>query len=80
MPCLIAANWHMRNPHKNFGLLSPKGLFRLIKMGWLSLADVRLNLHPRVHRARAVQLPSDEQRYPFIVVPPNQPIPTLRSS
>ena len=53
VPCLIAADWHMRNTHKNFGLLSPKGLFRLIKMGWLSLADVRMNLHPREYTALA---------------------------
>jgi hypothetical protein len=33
VPCLIAADWHVRNPHKNHGLLSPKPLFRLIKMG-----------------------------------------------
>ena len=62
VPCLIAADWHMRNPHKNFGLLSPKGLSRLIKMGWFSLA--KYNDRP------------DEGRYPFIVVPPNQSIPT----
>ena len=53
VPSLIAADWHMRNPEKNYGLLSPKGLFRLIKMGWLSVADVRLNLHPREYAALA---------------------------
>jgi hypothetical protein len=42
VPCLIAACWHMRNPDKNHGLLSPNALFRrLIKMGWLTLADLR---------------------------------------
>ena len=77
VPCLIAADWHMRNPHKNFGLLSPKGLFRLIKMGWLSLADVRMNLHPREYTALAKYNDRPEEgRYPFIVVPPNQSIPT----
>jgi hypothetical protein len=34
-PYLIAAYWHMRNPRKNY-LSSPQGLFRLIKMGWLT--------------------------------------------
>ena len=67
----------MRNPYKNFGLLSPKSLFRLIKMGWLSLANVRLNLHPREYTALAQYNDRpDEQRYPFIVVPPNQSIST----
>ena len=81
VPCLIAADWQMRNPHKNFGLLSPKGLFRLIKMGWLSLADVRTNLHPREYTALAkCNDRPDEGRYPFIVVPPNQsrPAPSQR--
>jgi hypothetical protein len=77
VPSLIAADWHMRNPEKNYGLLSPKGLFRLIKMGWLSVADVRLNLHPREYAALAQYNDRpDEQRYPFVVVPPGQPIPT----
>jgi hypothetical protein len=53
MPCLVAADWHMRNPYKNYGLISPKGLFRLIKMGWLTLADVRMNFHPRKYTALA---------------------------
>ena len=55
VPCPIAADCHMRNPYKNFGLLIPKSLFHLIKMGWLSLADVGLNLHPRLHCTRAIQ-------------------------
>ena len=37
----------MRNLYKNYDLLGAKGLFWLIKMGWLSLADVRRNLHLR---------------------------------
>jgi hypothetical protein len=53
VPCLIAADWHMRNPHKNFGLLSPKGLFRLIKMSWPSLADVRLNTRASTSRSHS---------------------------
>ncbi len=36
----------MRNSQKNY-LSSPKGLFRLIKMGWLTLADVRRNFYSR---------------------------------
>jgi hypothetical protein len=73
MPCLVAANWHMRNPHKNFGLLIPKSLFRPIKMGWRSLADVRLNLHLCEYTALAQYNDrSEEQRYPSIVLPPNQ--------
>jgi len=77
VPCLIAADWHMRNPEKNYGLLSPKGLFRLIKMGWLTLADVRMNFHPREYTALAQYNDRpDEQRYPFIAVPPNESIPT----
>jgi hypothetical protein len=43
-PYLIAAYWHMRNPQQNY-LPGPKGLFRLIKMGWLTLADVKHNLY-----------------------------------
>jgi hypothetical protein len=77
VPSLIAADWHMRNPEKNYGLLSPKGLFRLIKMGWLTVTDVRLNLHPREYAALAQYNDRpDEQRYPFVVIPPGQPIPT----
>jgi hypothetical protein len=58
VPCLIAADWHLRNPYMNYGFISPKNLFRLIKMGWLTLADVQLNFPPaRIHRARAVQRP-----------------------
>ena len=30
---VIALDWHLRDPHKNYGLLSGKSLFRLIKMG-----------------------------------------------
>ena len=40
-----AAGRHIHNLYKKYGLLSTKGLFWLIKMGWLSLADVRPNLH-----------------------------------
>ena len=77
VPCLIAADWHMRNPHKNHGLLGPKALFRLIKMGWLTLDDVRRNLHPCEYTALAQYNDRpDERRYPFVAVPPNEPIPT----
>ena len=77
VPCLIAANWQVHNPHKNVGLLSPKGLFRLIKIGLLSLVDVRMNLYPHEYTALAQYNDRpDKQRYPFIIVPPNQLIPT----
>jgi hypothetical protein len=67
----------MRNPYKNYGLISPKGFFRLIKMGWLTLAEVRMNFHPREYTALAqYNERPDEQRYPFIAVPPNESIPT----
>lgn len=35
VPCFIAADWHMRSPEKNYGLLSPQE-----SMGWLTLEDV----------------------------------------
>jgi len=65
---LIAADWHMRNPHKDYGLLTPKGLFRLIKIGWLTLAKVGQDFSP-VEFAMLKEyndLP-DERRYPFVV-------------
>ena len=36
----------MRNPNKNQGLQSPKALFRLINMGWLSLTDITRHFNP----------------------------------
>ena len=77
VPCLIAADWHMRNPDKNYGLLSPKALFRLIKMGWLTLADVRRYFNPYTYVALAhYNDKPDEQRYPFVVVSQSKTIPT----
>jgi hypothetical protein len=77
VPCLIAADWHMRNPDKNHGLLSPKALIRLIKMGWLTLTDVRRHFNPYDHVALAhYNDKPDEQRYPFVVVSQNESIPT----
>jgi len=38
VPSLVVADWHMHNPHKNYGLLTPKALFRVVKIGWLTLA------------------------------------------
>jgi hypothetical protein len=76
VPSLIAADWHMRNPTKNYGLLTPRALFRLIKIGWLTLAEVITHFSP-VEFATLKEyndLP-DEQRYPF-VVPLNEPMPT----
>jgi len=46
VPCLIAADWHMRNPNKNQGLQNPKAVFRLINMGWLSLTDITRHFNP----------------------------------
>jgi hypothetical protein len=76
VPHLIALDWHLRNPHNNYGLLSGKSLFRLVKMGWVELADLRGKMHPRDDAALAFynDLP-DERRYPF-VVPSGQEIPT----
>jgi len=77
VPCLIAADWHMRNPAKNQGLLSPKALFRLIKMGWLTLTDVRNYFDPYAYVALAhYNDKPDEQRYPFVVVSHNESMPT----
>ncbi|KAF8488813.1 hypothetical protein F5888DRAFT_1910668 [Russula emetica] len=77
VPCLIAADWHMRNPDKNHGLLSPKALFRLIKMGWLTLTDVRNYFDPYAYVALAhYNDKPDEQRYPFVVVSQNESMPT----
>ena len=76
VPSLIAADWHMRNPHKNYGLLTPKGLFRLVKIGWLTLAEVAQHFSP-VEFAMLKEyndLP-DERRYPF-VVPARERMPT----
>ncbi|KAI9463783.1 hypothetical protein F5148DRAFT_1211119 [Russula earlei] len=76
VPSLIAADWHMRNPRENHGLLTAKGLFRLLRIGWLSIADVRKHFHPREYSALAqYNERPDEQRYPF-VVPPNERMPT----
>ena len=77
VPCLIAADWHMRNPEKNRGLLSPKALFRLIKMGWLALDDVRRYFNPYEYVALAhYNDKPDEKRYPFVVASKNESIPT----
>jgi hypothetical protein len=77
VPCLIAADWHMRNPDKNHGLLSPKALFRLIKMGWLTLTDVRRYFDPYAYVALAhYNDKPDEHRYPFVVGSENESMPT----
>jgi hypothetical protein len=76
LPSLIAADWHMRNPQKNHGLLSAKALFRLIKIGWLSVTDVAKRVHPREFSALAQYSERpEEERYPFVMVP-NEPMPT----
>jgi hypothetical protein len=77
VPCLIAADWHMRNPDKNHGLLSPKALFRLIKLGWLTLMDVRRYFDQYAYVALAhYNDKPDERRYPFVVASQNESIPT----
>jgi hypothetical protein len=77
VPRLITADWHMRNPDKNLCLLSPKALFRLIKMGWLTLTDVRRCFNPYDYVVLAYYNDKpDEQRYPFVVVSQNESIPT----
>jgi len=68
VPSIIAADWHMRNPHKNYGLLTLKGLFRLVKISWLTLPEVGRHFGP-VEFAMLKEyndLP-DERRYPFVV-------------
>jgi hypothetical protein len=76
LPPLIATDWHMRNPRRNHGMLSGKALFRLIKIGWLTLADVAKRVHVREFSA-LVQYSErpEEERYPFVIVP-NSPLPT----
>ncbi|KAH9035829.1 hypothetical protein EDB84DRAFT_1484353 [Lactarius hengduanensis] len=56
LPSLVAADWHMRNPEKNHGVLSGKALFRLIKVGWLSMGEVAKRVHVRE------PMPSPSQR------------------
>ena len=76
LPALIATDWHMRNPEKNHGVLSGKALFRLIKLGWLSMADVARRVHVREFTALAQYTDRpDDQRYPFVVAPA-EPMPT----
>ena len=77
VPCLIAANWHMHNPDKNYSLLSPKALFCLIKMGWLTLIDVRRYFNPYNYVALAhYNNKPDNQQYPFVIVSKSKTIPT----
>ena len=77
VPSLIAADWHMRNPEKNRRLLNPKGLFRLIKMGWLTLDHVRQYFNPFEYVALAhYNDKPDERRYPFVVASKNESMPT----
>ncbi|KAH9974352.1 hypothetical protein BGW80DRAFT_177052 [Lactifluus volemus] len=76
LPSLIAADWHMRNPQKNHGLLSAKALFRLIKIGWLSVTDVAKRVHAQEFSALAQYSERpEEERYPFVVTP-NESMPT----
>ena len=76
LPPLIAADWHMRNPQKNHGMLSGKALFRLIKLGWLSVAEVAKRVHARELFALAQYSERpEEERYPFVVAS-TEPMPT----
>jgi hypothetical protein len=76
LPSLIAADWHMRNPQKNHGLLSAKTLFRLVKIGWISVTDVAKRVHAREFSALAQYSERpEEERYPFVMMP-NERMPT----
>lgn len=75
--CLVTADWQMRNPRKNVGRLSTKGLYRLIKMGWVSLSDASLRLNPDDSAALAVYLNRPDQlHYPFVTLSPKNSFPT----
>jgi hypothetical protein len=77
VPCLIAADWHMHIPDKNHGPPSPGALFRLIKMDWLTLTDVRRYFDPYDYVALAhYNDKPDERRYPFVVASRNESMPT----
>ena len=76
MPNLIALDWHLRNPHENYGLLREKSLFRLIKMGWVALPDIRGGRTCATAPRSRTTTTSPTNRYPFIVVPLNQETPT----
>ena len=76
VPSLIAADWHMRNPAKNHRLVTPRALFRLIKIGWLTLDDVRSHFNPvKFAMLREYNDLPDERRYPF-VIPRDEAMPT----
>jgi hypothetical protein len=76
LPSLIAADWHMRNPEKNYSQLRGKAWFRLIKIGWLSMTEVAKRVHEYEFSALAQYSERpEEERYPFVVVP-NEPMPT----
>ena len=73
VPCLIAADWHMRNPDKNHGLLSPKALFHLIN----TLEDVGRFFNPYDYVALAHYNDRlDERRYPFVVASQKEAVST----
>jgi len=76
LSALIAADWQMRNMAKNSGMLPPKSIWRLVKIGWLTVEEVKVRFHVRdylgVVRYNAL-LP--EERYPF-VLPRNVRMPT----
>ena len=76
VPSLITADGHMRNPHKNYGLLTPEALFCLITIGWLMLAEVGRHFSPvEFAMFKEYNYLPDERRYPFIV-PAHEHMPT----
>ncbi|KAH9051314.1 hypothetical protein EDB83DRAFT_2397145 [Lactarius deliciosus] len=76
LPSLIATDWHMRNPEKNHGMLSGKALFRLIKVGWVSMSEVAKRVHVREYSALAQYSDRpDDGRYPFVLAS-SEPMPT----
>jgi len=78
LSALVAADWQMRNRNnpENYSMLPPKSIWRLIKIGWLTVEDVKLrfNFRDYIELVRYDKRP-DEQRYPF-VLPRNVRMPT----
>jgi hypothetical protein len=74
---VTAGDWHMRNPDENHSLLSAKALFRLIKMGWLTVNNVRHYFDPYDHIALTqYNNRPDVRRYPFVFASRNEAILT----
>jgi hypothetical protein len=60
----------MRNPHKNYDLLTLKALFRLVKTvktGWPTLTEVGRHFSPvQFAMLKEYNNLPDERRYPFV--------------